>query len=435
MNKASCDVIVQVEKSKVYNGPLTPWNDEEEFFWEFSGRPFGAVSLNIVKAIVLQQPATMHRPEKLKALIWSPAVAAENLDVSGAVVPPFLQETLDKPAALQALGVSGQDLEHFIREPVCLAIPSAVLALIKRGAWRNLILLGTWHHKKRGKAYLRFATELDLPAWHLQLKQSNLLRLDVPKPSLGFPAASALDLAKSLQIWAPAILASHPEVHDGVQTNIFLEDIILRLQSYASHQGAASISQHPRSKKLDHDKVVKALCVSMKLRNKSELTSALSMAIDAVFPGMSRDVPISMPSGPSLSRKQILVDAAYCCFWRDVLAKQEGPIYLWCDASPQGGVEWLLSIINCIEKADLPKCTQPADYLRKSVQDLQRACSCDDKDAMLDIAKSRHEAGSVLKKAIVSHRQIPIGLGSATVEHKVRSVCRKLFVETQTLED
>ena len=434
LNKDSLDVIVSInERTKRYDGPLTDWNDQEEYLWKLLAQPFGAVSLQVDHAVLLTEPGVVQRPDRLKALVWSPAAPATNLKAKGVVVGKPAEGTVEEDAFLTSLQVSRQQFEAFVQEPVCLAVPQAVFLLIRKGVWNKLMLKATWHHRSRGKAYMIFANQLGFREWHKQLQQANLLDYQVTQTPISFAPSSALGLAKSLRKWAPAILQSHLVESERLETKVFLEETVLKLENYSSSLGRAAC-QHARSNQISPDKIVKALCVCMNLKNRSQLGATLKAAIDAAFPGMKDELFVKMPSGSALSRKQILVDAAYCCYWRDLLTNHEGPLYLWADSSPQGGVDWLLSIVSYIKRTDLQDCAEAADYLCKSVQDFGNACQCDDKDAMLDISQKRHDQGLLLKSKILHHRQVPMALGSgaSSLEHKIKCMCRKLFSESQS---
>ena len=62
----------------------------------------------------------------------------------------------------------------------------------------------------------------------------------------------------------------------------------------------------------------------------------------------------------TVSRSQIFIDGdgAICKFWSQFLAQNgcfdDGPIYVWADASPQLGTDWLLSVMLLIQASELP---------------------------------------------------------------------------------
>ncbi|OLP77241.1 hypothetical protein AK812_SmicGene42716 [Symbiodinium microadriaticum] len=155
----------------------------------------------------------------------------------------------------------------------------------------------------------------------------------------------------------------------------------------------------------------------------------------AAFPGFDADVHCDLPSGSVLSRRQLVVDCAFACFWRQLLADHDGCLYLWADSSPQGGVDWLLSIIVLIKRENLEEVAEAADALQGSAERFVAACELDDTHAMMQIAQQRHACGLVLTKGMQRHRQIPMALGSgrSSLEHKVRCICQKFYAESQSL--
>ena len=158
-------------------------------------------------------------------------------------------------------------------------------------------------------------------------------------------------------------------------------------------------------------------------------------ALAAAFPGMDPDLRMEIPSGPALSRKQLTVDAAYSCYWSTLLQEHDVPVYVWADSSPQGGVDWLLSIACLIKRQDLVNVASAVNYLQEYAELFANAFEVDDKDAMLNIVQKRHECGILLSDCVQLHRLIPTALGSglSSVEQKIRCVCRKLFAETGSM--
>ena len=138
--QCECEILVEVGDGRVYDGPLTPWNEEENLLWEHLGRPCAARSLNIRHSIVLQRPVLVQRPSQLKVPIWSPSVPASSVQVRG-FVPPGAGACLDAAGVCNALNVSAEQLNQFLQAPVCLAIPPILLKLIKKGAWNTVMLM------------------------------------------------------------------------------------------------------------------------------------------------------------------------------------------------------------------------------------------------------------------------------------------------------
>ena len=433
-----CDCIVNVGRGKTYEGPLTDWNDEEEFFWELYGRPYSVCSLAIRSCFVLKQAAKMQKPMRLHSEMWSPQVPAASLEMCGFAAPVSSRSTLLDGAGLAAtLQVSEAAVQGFFANPVCLAVPPPVLQLVKKGQWRSFLMHLKWHSRKRGAGYEAFAANLALSSLHREFLQRGVLNSYVPVPSLEFRTADAMRLARFLKNSACDILAPHSLDDDTFQaTQLSLEEAVLKLETFAGVWQAKSAIPHARHNQHSHDKIVKALCACLNLRSKADLGATVCMALDALFPGLSDDLKAKLPSGSSLSRKQIFVDSAFCCHWREILAKHRGPIYVWADSSPQGGVDWLLSIIRIIKQEQLETVVDAADFLVESVEGFLAAYACDDKQTMASIAHKRHSQGCYLARSVVTHRQIPmaLGAGSTSLEVKARCMLRKMFVESQSID-
>ena len=140
-------------------------------------------------------------------------------------------------------------------------------------------------------------------------------------------------------------------------------------------------------------------------------------------------------SGGQISQSQLFIDAALCSFWSKLWATEleDGPLYLWADSSPQCGSDWFMSLLLGIRLADVSKCVRAVKHLLSTVGEIQQADVCAARRA--DLAQLRHESGEVLTSCMQIHRQIPMGLGSgsADVQHKVRCMVQKLFVESPSL--
>ena len=310
------------------------------------------------------------------------------------------------------------------------------MELIKIHQWGCLLFQGRWVGRAQGHAFERFCANLGQPSavWLTRLQEAGILRSSALKPSLGLSPEHAASLAENLRVWAPSILEG--DVAEGDLTKIQLEEAVLRLESFSQH---LQQPLHPRRNKLKPDAIVKALCAAMNVKDRKHLGETANLAIAAVYPHVNiKDaMKIKPPSATSLSRKQLWVDSAYSCFWRDLLAKHangQGPVYVWADSSPQGGVDWLLSILSLIDVAKLEQCAAAADFVHRSTDSFADAVRADNKQEQLDLVQQRHEMGLVLSDCIVMHRQLPMALGSGRSDlmHKLKAILHKFFCETQS---
>lgn len=126
------------------------------------------------------------------------------------------------------------------------------------------------------------------------------------------------------------------------------------------------------------------------------------------------------------------MDAALSLFYRDILKLQTGPVYLWCDSSPQLGEDYLLSIFDYIQEEQVVSCWNQAQNLFSSVAAFQKAFAEGDEGEVEDQANIRHHAGRFLKQHIHRHRQMPMGLGSgaSSLQHKARALAMKFAHES-----
>ena len=241
-NQCPCDVLVNVEPGHKYEGPLTHWNNEEEVLWENLGRPQAVTSLHISR-IILRRPAIMQRPCQLKMPVWSPAIPASQVKLRGFQVPDTVQ-LLESDGLCHALGASVEEVQTFVRTPVCFAVPGIVLQLIRKGAWSTLMFWLKWHDRRRGAArHDIFAVPLHLPLLRREMESSGILRHHVQLPALPFAQSDAHKLAKHLQMWAEDILSP---LSVGGRWKTFGGPLFLPT---SNNQKAAS-----------HDSVVKAMC-------------------------------------------------------------------------------------------------------------------------------------------------------------------------------
>lgn len=137
---------------------------------------------------------------------------------------------------------------------------------------------------------------------------------------------------------------------------------------------------------------------------------------------------------------KVYMDCAFAFLFRDVMEDGCGPIYLWCDSSPQVGVDWLLSIFDRIQEDQLQQCHQKYQLLYRSTCLIRKALepseTHDGLDASLlaETALERTESVKFLKANIRRHRQMPIGLGSGAtkLENKCQALALKFAHETHS---
>lgn len=68
----STTALVRVQPGVHYDGPLTLWGRDDEYWWHFYGRPFDAYSVKIVAGIVLDTPVRVVCGLRSRSLLWRP---------------------------------------------------------------------------------------------------------------------------------------------------------------------------------------------------------------------------------------------------------------------------------------------------------------------------------------------------------------------------
>ena len=141
----------------------------------------------------------------------------------------------------------------------------------------------------------------------------------------------------------------------------------------------------------------------------------------------------------TVSRSQIFIDGdgAICKFWSQFLAQNgcfdDGPIYVWADASPQLGTDWLLSVMLLIQASELPSCVSSFTQMASTLDEIQQADLGSER--LVELVAMRHSCGETLSECFRMHRHVPMGLGSgaSSVEHKVRCMLQKIFMESPSM--
>jgi hypothetical protein len=135
----------------------------------------------------------------------------------------------------------------------------------------------------------------------------------------------------------------------------------------------------------------------------------------------------------TMTKNQFYVDAMLCTYWRGLFSNDSGPLYIWADSSPQAGANWLLSMMLVIKDDALLLCAKAARDLAMSSVVAEAAETV--ADEYQDCARRRAEAGLVLVKGMTVHSQVPMAMGSgaSSVEHTLRCLVQKTFVEASSL--
>ena len=441
--------LVVVKPGKIGRGPLTPWSAEEQYLLDFvcSGPAAaeGMCSLEISGLMVFEKPFESHCPQRFKTDIWVPdKMSYEEFARCSGV-------GRDRDQLESKLGINREQIEAFLSKPVGLRVPFVPLQLIWKKAWKALVLDGADFGRTEphfaGARELRQRMGFPPDDWVKRAvalgKRQDLGQLK-DLESLRFQAVHAGKLAGFLREWADVILDHIPDEDAKMECQLKLEEHVLRLDSM---QKAGQSVRTQRSK----ESLLRALCASMYLRDRSKLAETFRLTLGCA--GVSETVGLQgelpkLPSSSQIGEAQIQIDAAFCCFWKSKfeLFGKDCLIYMLADSSPQGGTDWLLSQMRVIDAKALEEIVKAQDFLQKSwgefvslvTSESEATPSLPAEDQpqtkAQEIVQERHAAGLLLKGKIITHRQIPMALGSGTggsnLDQKLLCMCKKFIAET-----
>ena len=444
LNERPSNYIVKLVPDVEFRGPLTPWDQECNFYWEYLNYPADAYSLRITSCIRFCVPVNVgFDRERLSKVVSTPGAPVGLDNASGFFVSDGQQRVMQSAELQLALGMTPAQWRDMVNNPLCFSVPHPVVELLGKGCWSKLMLAASWCTRKR-PAMQRLTSELDFPsqAWLQDLKQSRRLGVSAPPPELTFSSVHAEQIAYKIREFSAVCLASLDE-DERAGATIDLEQMVCRLESFAKQfrSGRNTLEltgSLAKGRRIDATTLVSSLAAAMKLRHRSQLKSTMRSLFESLFPQCELDTGVwdRVPSGATLSRSQLLVDAAFCCFMRRRFAEHHS-LYLLSDSSPQAGYDYLLSTCLMIKSDDLLACSKAARSLRSSWEAFLAAYKADDEDRMAAIAQERCEAGRILKEGLFVHRLLPmaIGAGASDLEHKSSALARALFAETQTQQE
>ena len=141
------------------------------------------------------------------------------------------------------------------------------------------------------------------------LKKSGTLHGVVAPALVKFSMSDAAALCNFFRTWAPSFLEMCAD-ETLPETKMQIEEFVLRLEAFRQPNTDAQL-QKPggRRQEINPNTIVKSMCAAMHLRNKSKLSETLKLGLEVALPGLEIDDNFKVPSAPSLSRKQILVDS------------------------------------------------------------------------------------------------------------------------------
>ena len=369
--------LVKLVPDVEFKGPLTPFDRECKFLWEYFKYPADAFTLRVAKCFKFNSPVKLgFDRERFAGLVQIATVPMRESELAGCMSSnPEL--TLQGSELQQALGITPEQWSKFLEQPTCFGVPHVIQELIGRSVWSKLLVLASWSTRKMYAVNV-LCEPLQFPSndWLRQLRLQNKLGTFAPPRALKFGPEHAQKLSLKIRHAAPLLL----NVFDGEEAALELfewEDLVSRLGSFvgATGSGARKVAELPssagvlrRGNRYDVASIVGTLASAMQLRDRHDLRRIVQQTTSVIFPECVFDESVwqKIPSGPTLSRAQLLVDAAFCCFMRDRYAQQKFRMYLLADSSPQAGEDYLLSTALMIASHDLERCFVAASYMRSS---------------------------------------------------------------------
>ncbi|CAK9101085.1 unnamed protein product, partial [Durusdinium trenchii] len=245
-------------------------------------------------------------------------------------------------------------------------------------------------------------------------------------PNHPLTSACALFAMQQLRAHSSAIIADGgPSSQSRLEET--LEGLEIFTQSLVENRQAGS---HVTGRKAVASRIFDDIRAAHLLRNRGHFKAMKTAMMRSLMPHQLQSLAKAMMYDPL----SVYMDCTFAVLFRDVLDSNFGPVYLWCDSSPQAGVDWLLSIIDYIAEDHLEECHQKYQALYRSTSLIQQ--SVEDVNLLAEIAVNRADAIKFLRQKLHRHRQMPMGLGSGAskLENKCQALAMKLAHETHSFQ-
>ena len=158
------------------------------------------------------------------------------------------------------------------------------------------------------------------------------------------PINVALDLTDLLRERGESLLEGIMDEDEKLHVRMQVEKSIAALDA---HTGMIPAEGHVwHDQKLTSSAVVQNLLVASRLHNRGALSNVLTDALSLLFPNISAEdfqrlsggrAKGNVPAQSTTRRSQLTIDAAWCALTRSSLMSSSGPLWIWCDSSPQAG--------------------------------------------------------------------------------------------------
>ena len=424
LESRACPVaVVKLGQGHVYNGTaVTVWGREGFLLWEYYGRPYDALTVTVLSHSVVGD------------------------ELRGLAAPSSLRNRFAATVAGLSTPVRIQWGTTMVEVSLILHLPDILVTMVLNNRWHQLMLRYGWCVRQFRVGHLLQNALANFEGWPplhwiQNLSQHGLFKRLVPQePVNALEAGAALLAAEQLREVANQKLDSVPE-EEKFQFLQHLSDVLRNLDSLsgvATTNASGDLRQIRKSRSsFSADKLARALSLCMHLRNRNHLRQVIAKSIAFVSnSGLGDDTlqaimkSEKVPSPSVLSRSQMLLDGAWSWLWREHLMDGSGPLYLWADSSPQAGQDFFLSTLMGLAAADvIPVFRSCQALVRDSELHAEHPLKHRSFDEALSILHKRHSIAMGVWGKFWFHSQIPVALGSGSLEHKASALIHKFRAE------
>ena len=435
-------MLLKLKPGATFNGLLTPWSQEDFLLFAHHGRPWDAFTMVVSQAVVFTPPILLPVPATQTK---SPLMVAKHFTIPATteircIAANNRGRAMSEQQMCTLMQISPEQWEQIRSAILCIHVPEPIMHLISRKAWSAVMFRQSWMSARRRTDLRNTFEQLGYPPreWVQELVQSGRLHSTFETPQAASAIAfreSAARTATHLRVHFPQILSGMDD-DDAASASFDLERVLQHLDLLS---GVGSTT--PPRLRYEPETLVRSLLTAMQLRNRGELGQVVTNSLATVFPelrssfGRESALPMSaqqLPTASTLSKRQLQLDAALCLHWRKTFTSQRFVFFLWADASPQAGNDWLLSVVQMVQQDKLQECLKAAHALWESVHEIALAVEASNIARLSEAAHARAKAAHLLRSHLVLHRQVPtaIGSGAASLDHKARLLVHKFLVES-----
>ncbi len=406
--------LVFVERGTCYKGPLTPMSPEFEFQHSWFLQPLDAFSLQVRRVWRFKHPhvalcgqgsaregncSAIHRGGKMHAFRPVPSIpGTEELECvrDGEVVgKTCLQDVIGDGAKV-----------------CCLQMFAPVTTLVASGLWTDLLWLGRWQLPTPLFEDFPQQDWVSRHQWDHEERNTEV--------NWGAAGSRLREISYQLRQWAPSILEAErgsQEEESVAGTELMLESCVRFLDKCAWKLQPSCDSVKVARQRHAACTLIQSILLAWGIKDKGKMNNVLSQALELCFPGGGKLLQVrAAPSPSTVNRSQFLVDVAMMVR-RQLEWTNRSLHYLFADASPQGGRDWLMSRQVEIDRSHLVEVWEAAMALER--QEEPHTATTDACNCILTERVSLH-----------LHAPVALGLGQMSVSHKCAALLHAMFLET-----